>query len=367
MIGTRPSISLPLLSDTLSTIVSKTSTSLDAIADSIADKASPSGLTVNSDLSFSGNRATDVGAVLMVDGANPTAPGAMYYDAGEFYLIDSTGVIQVTSLGHLNPSGFGGIGGDYGSPNPALVSYNNAASEYRFYVNPVGPVWAGVAAKYLLLEGTNGTVKVGVDDAISGNKIANFKSLPTSGVSFLAYDASANAIVDGTSTVTNAITTTNAITATVFHNTTEIQVNIPASAAVKGSGNTAAITYGGTYGNIGFWTFGADANPLIFDVRVPVGAVITSYGARVNKPSGTTDHIHVVLVKVTSGTSSNPDTANTSGIDNNQNNPGTITITPTSVPTIPAAGSNDTYQLVVYVTGSASIDVLYNPFYSYTV
>lgn len=368
MIGTRPTISLPLLSDTLSTIVSKTSASLDAIADSIADKASPSALNLNADLSLSGNRAIDVGGLILVDGNNPSGVGALYYHNGEFYAVDSTGTIQITKLGQLNSSAIGGIGGDYGGTNPALVSYNNANQEYRFYADPGVPTWAGLAAKYITLEGTSGTVKVGVDAALSGNETVNFKSLPSgSHVGFLAYDATNTAIIDGsTATYDQGFTTTGDIKAAHLKFSGARQVIVPACQAVKGQTTTAAPSYGATYKEIKKWGWTNDGNTdvLIYPVSVPVGAQFTSYGARIDKTSGTTGHIHVVLVKIDTDTESNPDAGNASGIDYNVNNPGNVTISPTNAVDTGTVGQTEQYQLVVYTSGNIS-DFIYWAYYSY--
>lgn len=197
MIGTRPAVTVPLLSDTMATVVAKTAASLNLIADSVADLATPAGLNVAANLSFQGNWATSVGGVVLVDGNAPTAAGGFYYHSGEFYLIDSTSVVQVTSLGHLNAAGFGGIGGDYGAAGvTALVSYNNATSQYRFYKNPATPTWADLVVNGLVLEGASGTTRLLCDSSVVAPQDLKFGPFSTAqlvvwdGTKFIPNDTS---------------------------------------------------------------------------------------------------------------------------------------------------------------------------------
>lgn len=148
MIGTNLNLDLPTLSDPLATIVSKTVTALSAIQVSIADKATPSALNINSALSMGGNQLTSVGSVTLADGNASAAAGTIYYHLGEFYLIDATGAIQLTASGAINVAGVGGIGGDYGGSNPAQVTYDNASVQYRFMQD--GTNWADVKARDFL-------------------------------------------------------------------------------------------------------------------------------------------------------------------------------------------------------------------------
>jgi hypothetical protein len=160
VIGTYLSLDLPSLSDTFSNAVTKTATALSALRDSIAAQATPSALDINSALEFNGNWAQDVGGVILADGNAPAAAGSIYYHAGEFYAIDSTGPIQLTNTGALNIASVGTIGGDYGGSNPAAVVYNAANNEYRFYQNEMTASWGGLVAGSVKIEGTSGSVDV---------------------------------------------------------------------------------------------------------------------------------------------------------------------------------------------------------------
>lgn len=191
MIGTYLNLDLPVLGDTVASAVAKTATALGQLRDSIADRATPSALTVNQQLDFQGNWATNITGLVLADGTAPTSPGTMYYHSGEFYLIDSTGTIQVTSAGSLNSAAFGGIGGDYGGSNPALESYNNSTSQYRFYVNGVTHTWADLAANGVILEGSAGTTRLLCDSSVNTAQDVKFGLFgSTANPTMVAWDGS---------------------------------------------------------------------------------------------------------------------------------------------------------------------------------
>src|ERR1041384_2355978 len=177
MPGQSLNLSLPSLSDTMATIVSKTATALSAIQTDLTPKITPPALNINASLSVAGNALTNIGSLQMVDGNQPTNPGSLYYHNGEFFLVDTTGTIQVTTNGVLNVAGVVGIIGDYGGSNPARVIFNDTAGEFRFQEDQAGPIWADVVCDDLVLEGASGTVRFNVDAAISGGKTINIKSL----------------------------------------------------------------------------------------------------------------------------------------------------------------------------------------------
>lgn len=132
-------------------VVTKTAAALSQLADSVADRATPSAININTAFDFGGNWALHAGGLVLVDGNNPSVPGSLYYHNGEFFLVDSTGAIQVTNTGTLNVASLGTIGGDYGGSNPALESYVASANEYRFFQNSSTNAWAGLSALSLKL------------------------------------------------------------------------------------------------------------------------------------------------------------------------------------------------------------------------
>jgi hypothetical protein len=225
MIGTFLGLDLPSLTDPLATIVSKTVTALSAIQDSIADQATPAALNMNAALSMGGNAVTNASSLLLAAGTAPTAPGSFYYHAGEFYLIDATGAIRVTSNGTLDAAGVGGIGGDYGGINPALVYYDTASGEYRFYTNGGTHAFANLSAHELILNGASGTVTLLVDSSVVTNKTYAIGNLSTNQA----------VIFDGTKLVTGN-TVTSTWTASDLHHTSFWEYAIPLFPTMKQSG-----------------------------------------------------------------------------------------------------------------------------------
>lgn len=68
---------------------------------------------------------------------------------GDLYWVTNAGTCQITTGANLNPGSVGGIGGDYGSGNPAALNFVDASSQYSFYDDAGGNLWAWVRAKGL--------------------------------------------------------------------------------------------------------------------------------------------------------------------------------------------------------------------------
>lgn len=192
MPGQPLNLDLPSLADPFAEILAKLLIALAAIEDDLEGLIVPSEININASLSLEGNALTDAGSLQLLAGNVPTAAGAIWYADGEFYMRDASGVIQITSNGSLNVASIGTIVGDYGGVNPARVSYDNASGEYRF-TEETG-VWADLVADDLILNSATGSVRFGVDDAITTARQFIIKDLPASGVSCLVYDASTSTV-----------------------------------------------------------------------------------------------------------------------------------------------------------------------------
>jgi hypothetical protein len=75
--------------------------------------------------------------------------GRLVYANGEFWAVNSTGAIQLTSGVGLNAASIGGIAGDYGSPNPASLRFVDLATRYEFYDDYSTLTWAYTRARGL--------------------------------------------------------------------------------------------------------------------------------------------------------------------------------------------------------------------------
>lgn len=239
MPGVDLALDLPSLADSLTEIVTKLTVALSAIQDDLAGDVTPSEMDINTSLSFAGNYATNVGALGLVGGNAPSTAGSVYYSDGEFYAIDSTGVVQLTSNGSVNVTGTGGITGDYGAGSET-VSYDNGLQEYSFTSSP--GVYADIICDDVVLHSATGSVRLGCDDAITTARLATIKSLPAAGVSFLVYNAATSTIEDGGVTaVTNAPTfsaltlTTLTVTNPIIHGDEGIVLSMNAGATTTGT------------------------------------------------------------------------------------------------------------------------------------
>lgn len=212
MIGTDLNLDLPSLSDQLATVVSKTATALAAVETSLSDKATPAGLDMTSQLDMQGNAVVNVSTLRLTAGNFSQLAGAIFYYTGEFFAVDSTGLVQLTANGAINAAGVGGIVGDYGGVNPAKVTYDDASGEYRF-TEDNAPTYADLRVQdviYVQNGGGTGSLRITVDSAITTARLIALKSLPTSGKSLLVYDAAGSTLEDNAATrATNVVKVTN--------------------------------------------------------------------------------------------------------------------------------------------------------------
>lgn len=234
-------------------VVSKLVTAISAIEDDLTDKVVPAEININGSLSMNGATLTNTGAVQFVSGNDPTAAGSVYYSAGEFYAIDSTGVVQLTANGALNFAAAGAIVGDYGGVNPAKVTYNDAAGEYRF-TEDTG-VWADLVADDLVLKSASGSVRFGVTNDITTDRSFFIKSLPASGISILTYDASDSSVSAGSVSAVDALAiTTLTLTNPEKHSDYEEIISVADGYVYATGGATFTVDY---TGGAGSGTFGA--------------------------------------------------------------------------------------------------------------
>lgn len=285
MPGVNLNLDLPSLTDPMATAIAKLVTALQAVEDDLAGKILPSEININAALSMNGNALTNIGSLQMLAGNAPTAAGSIYYSNGEFYAIDAAGTIRLTLNGALDITATGGFVGDYGQPGVnAAASYDNASQEYRFYSDGGLGTWADLVCDDLVLEGTNGSVRLGVDAAINTARQVLFKSLPTTGVGLLVYNSATSTVEDLATTsptaisVTCPVTTTQAVTAGDLHFTNYRVHIVPPHRAVEIGGNThTRQEFQIVLDN--------STNELVFPIELPVGANIAGYKLYLNKAS----------------------------------------------------------------------------------
>lgn len=205
MPGINLNLPIPSLSDTQTQVVTKTAQALTLINSDLADKVTTAEININANLPFNGLAGVNIGYLQFADALPPLAPGTLAYINGEWFMIDSTGSIKITSNGAINLAVVGAIGGDYSTAG-ALVSYDSANTRYRFFGSGAAAL-VDLDARNLALNVSTGKVIFGADSSVTGTVVFNVKSVPSSGTGLLGYDASIGAVVDG-STITTSPTFT---------------------------------------------------------------------------------------------------------------------------------------------------------------
>jgi hypothetical protein len=277
MPGINLNLPIPSLSDTQTQVVTKIANALTLIGNDLTPKVVAAELNINSALDLNGNAALNAGYITFGGGTpGTTIPGAIYYNNGEWFLVDGTATIQITAAGALNLTLNGAIGGDY-SAVAALLSYDNAGTRYRFF-GAGGTPLVDLDARKLALNGASAVVTLGVDASLLANKTINFKSLPAANVGLLAYDAAATAIVDGSTTaITASPTFTNAVT---FNGGITVNGNITANALIKHGTYSKELSLTSALGEaissntVTYNTSGASYSTWVSDVFTSAGLIV---------------------------------------------------------------------------------------------
>ncbi len=337
MPGLDLNLDLPTLADTFADIVSKLVVAIDAIETDLAARVTAGELDITTALSMGGAPLINVGGVRLNGGVSTTV-GTIYMDGADLHVVTALGDVQLTAGGAIDVAALGTIGGDYGGANPAAVVYDDTSGEYRFTEET--SVWADLVADDLVLHGTAGSVRLGVDDALTGAKTVLFKALPASGVSGMVYNVATTGIEDGAVTRETNTHLFTGIDATVVNAT--VDVYFPDRSRTQGLTEaqlvTGTLSHGlDTYSP--YWVSGTAA-----DAIVTLSGVCS--GDRIKAVLITTDHSHDMgvgtptcqLYKVTPGSDTLvPTTATTPG--------GSVLLT-VDTPTVTADGEQYVVRLL---------------------
>lgn len=203
-------------------------------------------------------------------GASPVGRLERYNN--NLYWVGLSGAVQITSGNLLAASGIGGIGGDYGGANPALVSFVDAANRYDFWDDFVGVTYAYLRGRGLsIANAAAGTNYALINYGGAGSYTLTLPAtLPAANRSVLTVsNAGQLEDNDGTATITNDI---------VLGGTTKIQQGdrrvhfgpgnfYPSSGVwVEGVGSVQSTTAGTAY----FYLEGLEQNWRLKSAKVRV-------------------------------------------------------------------------------------------------
>jgi hypothetical protein len=119
----------------------------------------------------------------------PAAPvGSLHRYQDELWYVGSSGGFALTSNGSLNAAALNGIGGDYGPPNPALVTYVDADSTYEFYDDEPNGVLASLRGQSFTLTGVTGggSTEFIHPPAVTDTRQLTVGAYPASGTSLMS-------------------------------------------------------------------------------------------------------------------------------------------------------------------------------------
>lgn len=268
-------------------------------------KVTPSGLNINADLTFAGFAATNVEAVAFAGVATYTdANKALFVDSddGELYWRNATGTnVQVTSGNSLNLSLVGGIAGDYAAASASFY-YDDANKDYRALQSaPLPNVWASLSCGNLDLyekaSGIANRVRLSSPSALAASYALTFPAaLPASTalvqVSSAGVMTFTNTIVEDVTLAANKSVT---VSGTGAYKHGEFKLQVPALAAVPGSGWTIQTPFGV---NPAAWnTPTANGDDVVFAIPLKVGDRIKSVSAAIRDTSGGAHKVDLLVYK----------------------------------------------------------------------
>lgn len=153
-------ITLPTVGTTIGPdYATEINAAIQALIDRLETKVTEAGILIGGTLDMNSNAIDEVTS-LQVDNLGAPLSGApnarrLHMSGGEWYMTDNAGnAVQITSGGSLNAASIGGIGGDYGGSDPALVSYVDATGLYLFTTDP--GVEARIQTRGIIFERSGG-------------------------------------------------------------------------------------------------------------------------------------------------------------------------------------------------------------------
>ena len=241
-------------------------------------------------------------------GATPSTAivGRLVYANGEFWAVNASGAIQITSGLGLNASGIGGIGGDYGGTNPALVSFVDTSNRYDFYDDRTTSTWAYQRSRGLdIAAGPTSTTVCQIRFGGAGSYTLTLPpSLPASNRSAIVLDNTGAMLKnDATNTITNDL---------YLAGTTRVrEIGRKKTFSFSLLNSSTSATGGVTYANhtvdtsLHYDGISVTANGNLGIIMMPlegldVGTTVTSVVVRTNKAG--TGNSQLTFKEVTDGT-----------------------------------------------------------------
>jgi hypothetical protein len=205
--------------------MAKIAEDLQIIETDLEAKVVAAEIDINGDLDFNGWQAVGVSALVLDPVPDPDdfGAGSAIYSQNEWYLVTAAGAVRVTLDGQLDAASLGGIGGDYGSPNPAAVTYVDTDGIYIFTEEP--GVYADIEVDDVVLRGASGLVRLACDAAVDTGPTLSINEPPASGTALTIWDSagrlypsgvvgstvSSNQTWTGTNTFNNTLTAVNVV------------------------------------------------------------------------------------------------------------------------------------------------------------
>ncbi len=220
----------------------------------------PVGLNINTDLTFAGNQATNVKAILFTNQASLATVNALYTIGGELWYNDPTNPVQITSAGGVNATSSGISSGTasaaFSGSGPYTLVINSAANTPAS--TQMGSVLLGnntALSKFLTLQPP---LAMAADYNVTLPPLATGTQYMTLGTSGSTATMGSVATIPGSVLTSGTVTTTQIASATILTgniaSATIIGANIAANTVTRGligAPNFSVSNSSGGYTNAG--------------------------------------------------------------------------------------------------------------------
>lgn len=221
-IGSELNETLPEVGDSAPVAAARIIDTLERLVEAVEAQVPSSAVDVDADFDMQGHGFTDTGSLGLANLADtddvPT--GHLFRFENNLWFVHPDGAFQLTAGDTLNISITGGIGGDYGGSNPALVSFSDATASYLFYDDASSGAFADVECDDLAIHnGTANSVRFEAHSGVSGTKTLTYMNtvVPGAGTSVMTVNSSGQVSNNNDTSITDDLNLSS--TAEINHGT----------------------------------------------------------------------------------------------------------------------------------------------------
>lgn len=286
-------LTLPVVGvDTFAVGATRVNTALQALIDCLETKVNPSGMDINTNLSFKSGANSYAAIDLLKTAYTPGGalaaaihPASLYFRTsdGEFYANDNNGnVVKMTAAGSVNAPVGNVTGAGYGSGG-VEVNWDSGNTAYRMRSGTATHDYADVVINHLRMDDGDSNELTLVTPNLTGDVSVTLPTAPASGESLLKMSntgviTASDAITpsSGTLAITGAVTATGNVTAADNRHTADRVLTLGTYDAKWFDTQAGVLKIATTSGDHQIVRLQDNAEEIIWNIPLPAGTFIKS-------------------------------------------------------------------------------------------